>query len=163
MIRALTIMSILMAMALILHTISWADTTQQIQLQALAEVEVEATDKDGRKFTKLVPAEKVIPGTEIIYTITYHNPADRPAERLVITNPIPREMQYRPESAFGSEATFSVDNGKRFDRPENLYLLDANGKRNPAKTHQYTHIRWQLAGSLDPQASGRVGFRAVLQ
>lgn len=163
MIRTLTIMSILMAMALILNTISWADAGQQIQLNASAEMEINATGADGGVITQRVPAEKVLPGTEIIYTITYHNPADRPAERLVITNPIPLQMQYKTESAFGPGATFSVDNGQSFDRPEHLYMLDAAGKRHPAKPDQYTHIRWQLEQPVRPLTSGRVGFRAVLK
>ena len=163
MIRTLTIMSIIMAMALMLHTISWADNGLKIQLNAVAEMEVKAMDTEGRTVTKRVPAEKAIPGSKIIYTITYHNPADHPAELLVITNPIPQQMHYRSKSAFGSGAVFSMDNGHSFDRPENLYLLDATGNRYLTKPSQYTHIRWQLQKPVRPQASGRVGFSAILQ
>lgn len=163
MIRTLTVMSITMAIALVLHSLGWADTRPKIKLSAQAEVEVKVLNEEGRSIIKRMAARKVIPGTEVIYTIAYHNPANQTAEGLVITNPIPKQMHYRTESVFGSEAIFSVDNGHSFDRPENLYTIDATGNRYPAKPSEYTHIRWQLQEPVPPQATGKVGFRAVLQ
>jgi hypothetical protein len=56
-----------------------------------------------------------------------------------------------------------VDNGESFDLPENLYVTDATGRRFPAQPDDYTHIRWKLQKLIPPQASGQVGFRAILQ
>jgi hypothetical protein len=84
---------------------------------------------------------------------------------VVITNPIPEQMRYLNQSAFGEKAliTFSVDNGESFDLPGNLYVKDATGRRFAAQPDDYTHIRWKLQNPIPPQASGQVGFRAILQ
>jgi uncharacterized repeat protein (TIGR01451 family) len=160
-----TTTAIIMAIALCGPDSGWSDTSQKIQLKATAQVEVERVDEAGRRIKKQIPAEKVVPGTEIIYTIAYHNPADQNAEQVVITNPIPEQMRYRNQSAFGEKAlvTFSVDDGENFEPPENLYVTDATGRRFAAQPDDYTHIRWKLQAPVPPRASGRVGFRAILQ
>ena len=163
--KIVTTIAIVMAITLCGPGSGWSDASQKIQLKATAQVEVDSFDEAGRRIKKRVPAEKVVPGTEIIYTIAYHNPADQNAEQVVITNPIPEQMRYRNQSAFGEKArvTFSVDNGESFDLPKNLYLTDATGRRFPAQPDDYTHIRWKLQETIPPQATGQVGFRAILQ
>lgn len=47
-----------MAMALMLHTISWADNGLKIQLNGVAEMEVTAMDTEGRAVTKRVDGGK---------------------------------------------------------------------------------------------------------
>jgi uncharacterized repeat protein (TIGR01451 family) len=159
------VITIIMAITLCGPGSGWPDASQKIQLKATAQVEVESVDEAGRRIKKRVPAEKVVPGTEIIYAIAYHNPADQNADQVVITNPIPEQMRYRNQSAFGEKArvTFSVDNGANYDLPQNLYITDATGKRIPAQPDDYTHIRWKLQVPIPPGASGQVGFRAILQ
>ena len=61
------------------------------------EVDVKAAD--GTMHNERVPAAKVVPGTEVIYVITYRNAGKQPATEVVITNPIPAELAYRPERA----------------------------------------------------------------
>jgi uncharacterized repeat protein (TIGR01451 family) len=157
--------TIVMAIMLCGPGSGWSDASQKIRLTASAQVEVESVNEAGRRVKRRVPAEKVVPGTEIIYTIAYHNPADQNAEQVVITNPIPEQMRYRNQSAFGEKAlvTFSVDNGQSFDLPKNLYVTDATGRRFAAQPEDYTHIRWKLQDPIPPQASGQVGYRAILQ
>lgn len=159
-----SIPAIIMAIALCVTATGWSDTSSQIQLEATAQVEVITVD-EGRHIRKLMPAERVIPGTEIICTIVYHNPTDQIAEHVVITNPIPEQIRYRNQSVFGEKTrvTFSVDNGQSFDLPNNLFLTDTTGRPFPAKPDDYTHIRWKLQDPILPQASGQVGFRAILQ
>jgi uncharacterized repeat protein (TIGR01451 family) len=159
------VITIIMAITLCSPGSGWSDASQKIQLKATAQIEVESVNEAGRRIKKRVPAEKVTPGTEIIYTIAYHNPADQTAEQVVITNPIPEQMRYRHQSVFGEKVrvTFSVDGGESFDLPQNLYVTDATGRRFPAKSDDYTHIRWKLQDPIPPRASGQVGFRAILQ
>lgn len=156
---------IITAIALCAAATGWSDTSPQIQLEVTAQVEVVIVDDEGSHLKKLMPTEKVLPGTEIICTVIYHNPTDQTAEHVVITNPIPEQIRYQNQSVFGEKArvTFSVDNGQSFNLPQNLYLTDATGRPVPAKPDDYTHIRWKLQDPLPPQASGQVGFRAVMQ
>jgi uncharacterized repeat protein (TIGR01451 family) len=163
--KIVTTIAIVMAIALCGPGSGWSDASQKIQLTATAQVEVESVDEEGRRIKKQVPAEKVVPGTEIIFTIGYHNPADQDAEQVVITNPIPEQVRYQNKSVFGEKThvTFSVDNGNNFDRPDNLFITDATGKRFPVQPDDYTHIRWKLQDPVPPKATGQVGFRAILQ
>jgi hypothetical protein len=163
--KKLLITAIITAIALCGTVSGWSDTSQSLQLNTTMQVEVDRVDDQGRRIKKRVPAEKVIPGTEIICTIAYQNSADRNVGQAVITTPIPQQMHYRSRSAFGEKArvTFSVDNGQSFDSPENLYLTDATGRRFAAQPDHYTHIRWKLQDPIPSRASGEVGFRAILR
>lgn len=163
--RMITIYLIAGIMLASLYTPAWCQGGQGVQLTASAEVEVKIPDAHGRLVVRRIPAEKVLPGSRVIYTIHYSNTGNLPAERVAITNPIPEHMRYQAESAFGFKAavTFSIDGGKTFDRPDKLFILDQTGKSLPANAADYTHIRWTLEQSIAPQATGQVGFMAALE
>ena len=143
----------------------WAQKKGDIELKAVAEIEIEDFNSEGKKEIKRVPAVKVIPGEEVIYTIHYTNSGQKTTDNVVITNPLPEHMRYKDSSAAGVGATivFSVDGGKTFATPENLKIQDALGREFPAAASDYTHIRWVLLSSLPLNAKGQVGFRAVLE
>jgi uncharacterized repeat protein (TIGR01451 family) len=143
----------------------WAQKKGDIELKAVAEIEIEDFNEEGKKEIKRVPAVKVIPGGEVIYTIYYTNRGQNTTDNVVITNPIPEHMVYKDSSASGdgTAIVFSVDDGKTFDTPENLKIKDAAGKEFPAVASDYTHIRWVLLSSLPLNASGQVGFSAILE
>ena len=136
-----------------------------IELKSIAEVEIENVNPDGQKVVKRIPAAKVVPGNEVIYTNIYTNVGTEAAARVVITNPIPEHMQYQPSSAMGTETaiTFSVDGGHTYDSPGRLMIKEADGSRRPARPSEYTHIRWARQKPLDPGANGQVSFRAILE
>ena len=143
----------------------WAQKKGDIELKAVAEMEIEDFNEEGKKEIKRVPAVKVIPGEEVIYTIYYTNLGQKTTDNVVITNPIPEHMVYKDSSASGNGTAivFSVDDGKTFAAPENLTIRDALGKEFPAAASDYTHIRWVLQSSLPLNASGQVGFSAILE
>ncbi len=90
-----------------------------IELKSIAQVEVEDFNAEGQKVLKRIPAAKVVPGNEVIYTNTYTNVGSEAADKVVITNPVPEHMQYLPASAQGTDTaiTFSIDGGKPTMRP----------------------------------------------
>ena len=135
-----------------------------IDLRMVAEVEVKVINEDGEMEVKRVPAEKVIPGDVIMYTIYYSNKGTKPAEEVVIINPIPEHMIYKINSAHGKGTviTYSVDDGKTYTIPEDLKVSDDMGRNRPAKVSDFTHIRWAIAEPLEAGTSGLVGFLAIL-
>ena len=143
----------------------WAQKKGDIELKAVAEIEIEDFNAEGKKEVKRVPATKVVPGEEVIYTIHYTNSGQKTTDNVVITNPLPEHMRYKDSSAAGDGATivFSVDGGETFATPENLKIQDALGREFPAAASDYTHIRWVLLSSLPLNAKGQVGFRAILE
>jgi len=158
------VMPILIMLSGGLESIS-AQESGKIELTVIAQKQIEVTGENGEKILQLVPADKVVPGDEVIYTITYTNNGDEPAENLAVTNPIPEHMRYVGGSASGEGGviTYSVDNGKEYGLPENLKVKDADGKEVQARPEHYTHIKWAMSEPVAPQASGSVTFRAKLE
>ena len=136
-----------------------------VVLEAQAEVEVEVVNEKGETEIHRTKAALVTPGDEVIYTIRYVNAGEKPAEDVVITNPVPEHMACRtveetPETIL---VTLSVDGGNTFDALENLTVLNEEGETRPADIADCTHVRWALAQALPPGESGQVSYRAVLE
>ena len=111
-----------------------------------------------------ITAERVIPGEEVIYTISAQNEGADPAENVVITDPIPEHMTYVAGSAAGmsTEVRFSIDDGESWDTADALRVIDAQGVARRASAEDYTHIQWTFTRSLEPGEDGTVHFRATL-
>jgi len=144
---------------------AFAETKGAIELTSLAEKEITLTDAAGKSVKKLVPAGKVIPGDEIIYSVTFKHVGDKPAEKVVLDNPVPEHTLYVAGSAEGKDAviTFSVDGGKTYHAEKDLKVKKADGTYRPAVPEDYTGVRWTLKKALKPGDSGRVSFRAKLK
>jgi uncharacterized repeat protein (TIGR01451 family) len=136
-----------------------------ISLKSIAQVEVELTDKDGRKSVQRIPVRKAVPGSDVIYTTTFQNLMDKPLGNVVINNPIPNDSIYKAGSAFckDCEISFSADSGKSFAATELLKVKGSDGKERMALPIDYTHIRWSYYGQLMAGNSGELGFRAVIK
>ena len=133
----------------------------QIEVKTVAEIEVTETDKQGKKTVKRTAPTTVVPGTEVIYTITAKNTGAEAADNIMVTNPVPEHTVYIDGSAFGAgtNITFSVDGGKSFDQAKKLTVKDAKGEARPAKAADYTHVRWTFQFSLQPGQEAPVWYR----
>jgi len=139
-------------------------TSQPLVIKAVAEVETRAV-QDGRDIVKLAPANRVVPGDQVIYTLEIRNPGRTAVRDPVVTYAVPSHMMYVADSATGpgAEVRYSVDDGHFFDRPENLRVSDADGHSRPAKPGDYTHIRWKLRNTLKSKSVAFARFRAVVK
>lgn len=153
--------------------------TQALAAEAVAEVtlattvdKVETTlDTGGRVKRQLVPAESVVPGEELRYTIRFTNESDTlvDAGRIVITNPVPDGTRYLAGSAAGESSVveFSLD-GETFDtqEPAAESASPAPETQNPgAQSAERTadsagvhSIRWTFQKDLAPGESSAVFF-----
>jgi uncharacterized repeat protein (TIGR01451 family) len=136
-----------------------------VELNAVALTETTTTNEEGLETIARVPAGKVVPGDEVIYTIHFVNSGTEPATDVVITNPIPQHMVFTKveESPGSATVSMSADGGSIYDAPRNLTVADAKGQERPAKASDFTHVRWTFQNSLEPGAEGSVSFRAQLQ
>ena len=136
-----------------------------VKVTSIAQIEIEVIGKDGKKMLKRVPAEKAIPGAEVIYTTTFENKIKLAISDIAINNAIPNDSEYKGGSAFGQdcEILFSVDGGKVFDVAEKLKIKGADGKERTALPKEYTNIRWTYKGQLAAGNSGEVGFRTIIK
>ena len=133
-----------------------------ISLKTTAQVEKEVVNEKGEKSKVLVPAGKVVPGTEVVWTVTANNTCKQASDKVVIDNPVPEHMTLVANSAFGagSQITYSLD-GKSF-APAGQLTVKENGAERPARADEIKHIRWQFKDSLAPGAMAIARFRAVL-
>lgn len=136
-----------------------------LELRNSVYQEVDVVDADGTTHRERVPAAKVVPGTEVIYVITYRNAGKQPATEVVITNPIPAELAYRPEQGPGPSAApeVSVDEGKSWGALASLKVVGADGKPRAAQGSDVTHVRWKLGAPVKAGDQGSVSYRAVLE
>ena len=141
---------------------AFAQAKSCIELKTTAEVEKEVVNAKGEKTKVLAPAGKVVPGTEVVWTVTANNVCKQPSEKVTINNPVPEHMSYVANSAFGagSDITYSLD-GKTFAAPAELSVTE-NGASRQARADEYRHIRWVFRSPLQPGASAVARFRAVL-
>jgi len=136
-----------------------------IRLEHKAEQQEIVTDDNGIEQTRLVEAARVLPGEEVLFTVTYSNVGGEAAEDVVIINPVPEHMFYVNESATGenTSVTFSVDGGKTFAAPQDLLITDELGAERPAAARDYSHIRWVIDSEVAAGGSGTVHFAAVVE
>ena len=142
-----------------------AQSKGKIKLNAVAEVEKEIFNEEGKKVTKRFPADKVIPGDKVIFTVYYTNASKDKADDVFITNHIPEHMIYSEGTATGEDTriTFSIDGGKRFDLPENLKMKMPDGTERLARPEEYTTVKWTFNKSLPAGSEGAVAFTAILK
>jgi uncharacterized repeat protein (TIGR01451 family) len=115
-----------------------------------------------RAITNLAPADRLVSGDWVIYTLEVRNTASTAVHTPTVTYPVPQHMSYVAESAVGpgTEISYSVDGGRSFDAPENLKVRDPDGQARPASAADYTHIRWELKNALKGNSVAFVRFRA---
>lgn len=162
--KAGLVMCALVALA-ILATAAPSLAASTMKLTNEVFTEIEAKGPDGEPIKKIVPAAKVVPGTEVIYVISYTNTGAEPADDVVISNPLAKELSYKGDSANGEGASveFSVDSGKTWGQLASLTVKDEQGKSRPAQSGDITNIRWTLEGKVPAGGEGQVSFRAILR
>jgi uncharacterized repeat protein (TIGR01451 family) len=135
-----------------------------LAIKAIAEVEFRSTE-GGREVVKLVPADRVVPGDRVIYTLEVRNITASALPAPTVIHPIPDHMRYIADSAVGpgAEVSYSVDGGHSFGPAEDLKVPGVGGQLRPAVAADYTHIRWQLKNSLRANSVAFVRFRALVK
>lgn len=135
-----------------------------IELKGDQHMEQEYTDAQGKKATRLVAPGKVVPGNEVIYTITAKNVCDKPATAVVINNDVPQHMVYVMNSAMGvgTDIVYSVD-GKSFVKLDALSIKNADGTSRAPQADDIKSIRWVYSAPINPGQTGFVRFRASVK
>ena len=135
-----------------------------LAIRSIAEVESRSLVA-GKEVVKLIPADRVVPGDRVIYTLEVRNTGATALDAPIVTHPVPEHMRYVADSAVGpgAEVSYSVDGGRSFGRAENLKVLGVDGRPRPAVAADYTDLRWQLKNSLKANSVAFVRFRALVK
>ena len=140
-----------------------------LEIKSVAEVQSRVTDPKsapgGHGGTELIPADRVVPGDRVIYTLEVRNNGATALDAPDFTYPVPEHMRYVADSAVGpgAEVSYSVDGGHTFARAENLKVKGPDGKLRTAVAADYTDIRWQLKNSLKANSVAFVRFRTLVK
>lgn len=135
----------------------------EVTARQIVEQEKLVKGPDGRDQVARVPAENVIPGEEVIYTLDFENNGNEAAENVVLVMPVPPAVAYMEGSVTGdgTNVTFSADGGTTYVARGRLTVRE-NGAARAARSDEITHVRWVLA-ELGANQSGNVSFRGVLK
>ena len=158
-----TILKLMLIAGTFVGACAYAQEQGHLNVRTVVQKEEVTTDESGDTTRRLVPAETVVPGEDVIYTITFTNISDDSAENIVITNPISANLTYVDGSAFGPGTLieFSVDGGRSFASADRL-MVGAEGAERPAEAADFTHVRWTMQNDLAAGAQGFARFRATL-
>jgi uncharacterized repeat protein (TIGR01451 family) len=135
-----------------------------IELTTVAEQEQTVTAADGTVSKQYLPAARIVPGSEVVWTTTARNLCQKAAEKVVIDQPVPEHMVFVADSAIGggTQITLSTD-GREFRAARELTVRNGDGSMRPAGAADVRFVRWALSGAIAPQDSLSVRYRAVLQ
>lgn len=116
------------------------------------------------------PSGSQIPGTELVYSITFTNTGGMPAQSLVIKDPVPPSTDFKLGSVANSVGTtgltvvvdYSNNNGSTW-----TYIpASGGGGASAGYDRNVTNIRWSFTGNLSqtsPNNTGTVGFTATIR
>ena len=146
----------LMAVATPLHA--------EVVAEQSVEREIVKKSADGTVKLERVPAVKVAPGNEVIYSIRFQNKGSDPAADIIMVMPVPKEVSYVEGSASGisSNVTFSADGGKTYLNRGRLTVKE-EGVERAATNNEITHIKWVMAEALAAEERGSVSYRGVVK
>ena len=154
---------LLSVLILMLAVSANADEQGQLNVKTVVQKEEVVINDDGERETRLVAADAVVPGERVVYTITFRNIGEEPAENVVITNPIADSLTFVDGSAFGPgmDIEYSIDGGVTYAAASDLVVSEA-GVDRPAGPKDFTHVRWVMQTELAAGAQGIARFAAVL-
>lgn len=161
-------MALLVVMGGLLFALPLSAFAAGMDMKSIAEKEVKKVDEKGREYLEYVPSEtvEVVPGDILRFKNIYMNIGDDAAEAgLTIQNPVPGEVAYIGGSATGKNAsiTFSVDGGKSFKAPAELFVTGEDGKKRLARPDEYTDIKWVILKAVLPGDEGSVAYKGKLK
>lgn len=145
--------------ALVLPTAAFA--ANQLQISSAVFVEKQKQRADGSVATILEAPNLVTPGDNLVFVVKYKNAGSEPAEKFVLTNPLPKAVAFNGTSD-GLEVV-SIDGGKSWGFLSALRLQDAGGKSRPALMSDVTHIRWNLNQPIASGSEGKLIFRGIVR
>ena len=125
------------------------------------------TENEGKE--TVAATEQASPGDVVEYRLTYRNTGDQPLSGLVITGPVPANTAYVGGSAnteVDASFTVSIDNGDSFQaEPVTKTVTGENGQSRNVEVSpsDYTQVRWQPKGSLQPDQVQQYRYRVTVQ
>lgn len=149
-----------LASAAALFSMTAAHATS-VELSSKIFVEKTTQLPNGTKRTVLEAPKTILPGDQLVFVVNYKNVEAKPANNIIITNPLPNAVKFI-ETQDGSEIV-SVDGGNVWGQLSQLTVRKADGTMRPAFASDVTHLRWKLPKSIGAGAGGKLIFRGAVK
>ena len=106
----------------------------------------------------------VAPGDVVEYRLVFTNITGQPVNNIQFTDPLPEGMHYLPGTAGADrddvDVEFSLDGGASYSaQPMVEVVVDGRTEQRPASPEQYTDIRWNVQGVVQPNARVSAAFQ----
>ncbi len=138
-----------------------AMAADRVALDNSVFVERVTTDANGKQRVLLEEPKVVVPGDRLVFVLNYRNAGVQPADRFVITNPMPAAVSFA--DAGDTSPMVSVDGGKQWGLLADLTVAMTDGTRRTAQPADVTHIRWSLQKPIPVGGTGKLMFRGVVK
>ena len=158
------IRSILLAGTLIGVSLTPALAQEFTATQIVERAVVTGQAEDGTAIIEFEQADRLQPGDALQYSLNFANGSPDEIENANLVIPVPTEVTYNENSAFGDNASvaFSTDGGQSF-APRGELTVTSDGQRRTASSEDITHIRWTFTGTITPGETGEVGYGAIVR
>ena len=133
----------------------------QVALDNHVFVERVSTDAQGKQRILLEEPKVVVPGDRLVFVLNYRNAGAQPADKFVITNPLPSAVRFA--DAGDTRPQVSVDGGKQWGLLADLSIPMTDGTRRAAQPADVTHIRWAFQNPIPVGGTGKLMFRGVVK
>ncbi len=142
-----------------------AVSAQALTAKQTVEKETSVIGADGAVQTVRETVDTIVPGERVIYSLNFENDKADPANDIVLTMPIPAEVQYIEGTADAPQTnvTFSADGGESFSSRQSVMLMDSAGNIRAAGADELTHIRWSVPGPVEAGEGGVLSFAASVK
>lgn len=133
----------------------------QVALNNSVFVERVTTDATGKQRVLLEEPKVVVPGDRLVFVLDYRNAGAQPADKFVITNPMPSAVRFA--DAGNAQSLVSVDGGKQWGLLSTLTVAMPDGTRRAAQPADVTHVRWAFQKPIPVGGTGKLMFRGVVK
>ena len=144
------------------------NTVSPVTLRSDVKIERIEKDANGNEKTNLYTPKDiaVVPGDNVVFTLSVNNTGTEPAIGFRATNPMPAAVRFA--SVAEDWAEVSVDGGNVWGQLGTLKVKaeDATGAaevERAASEDDVTHVRWVFADAIAPGTQRNVSYRGVVK
>ena len=152
--------------ALMLGSVALPAMAQEFTAVSTIDRIVTTQAEDGSVRLDYVEAQRVTPGENLLYKLTYDNASEDAADNVSLVMNVPAEVIYSENSAKAGATTaviaFSTDDGVSF-APRGALTVSVGGEPRPASSEDITNIRLTFPEAITPGSVGTVSFEAVVR
>lgn len=138
-----------------------AFAANQVALDNSVFVERVSIDASGKQRVLLEEPKVVVPGDRLVFVLNYRNAGGEPADKFVITNPMPAAVSFA--DAGDTRPFVSVDGGKTWGLLPEMTVRTIDGSSRAAQPADVTHVRWAFQKPIPAGGTGKLMFRGIVK